>query len=290
MIYNDSLIISDMCPLHFKAQAQGTEDTYYPMAFNYVQKYGQTDTIHVQIQFTSDPADRHVVLNAMDYLKECKVFDGATALVYAATYVELSAGHWYGDYYIDCTKLSGLTYFTITEDSGLMADSLPIDVGYHPDTVKLDAHNTRNEKNTVFGTFQYDHVFMIRLEGGFKPNDFELSTEDTVFTNQFEEDTLTHSLPFIIKYLTIGDSYGLPSWMCEKINMYLSCDTVLVDNIQMNRTGKIERSDAVDLKSILRVGMKTATNRMTQTMVGSIVITNEEMNAITTETLETLTL
>jgi hypothetical protein len=290
MIYNAELIIPELCPLQFKAEAHGTEKDHYPMAFNYVQKYGLTDTIHVQFQFSEDPTSRNVVINAMDFFTDSKVFDGATALVYSATYTELSAGIWYGDYYIDCSKLSGIAYFTVTDDSGLMADSLAVDVDSHGDTVQIRAHNSRNDFNTVFGAYEDDHVFMIRVEGGFKPNDFELPSDSEMFTNQWQEDTMTFSMPYTVEYLTLGDSCGLPRWLCQKVNYYLACDTVLIDNIQMTKNGNIERSDGVDMKSILRVGMKPTTNRMTQTMTGNIVITNEEGNALTTQTPETLIL
>jgi len=283
MIYNSSLIIPNLCPLQFKQVAYGTEEVHYPRAFNYVQKFGLSDTIHVQLHFASDPTANSVVLNAMDYQKESPVWDGVTALVYTATYTLLANGDYYGDYYIPCNKLSGVVYFTITYSGGLMAYSLPIEIGATQDTIQLTAHHTRNEFNTFFGAFQLDHLFTIRVEGGFKPDDFELRSDEEYFTNQSQEDTLTYSSPYDVEYCTLGDANGLPRWMAQKINAYLACDTLLYDNMQRTKVGEIELSDGVDMKKILRIGTKTTTNRNTQTMVGGIYLTNEEAVLLTDE-------
>ena len=275
MIYTADLVIPIHCPLQFKAVAYGTEETHYPRAFNYLQKYGLTDTIHVQLHFATNPTSRTVKINAMDFAKDCPMWDGATALTYSATYTQLANGDWYGDYSIDCSKLSGVVYFTITETAGLMAASWPVEIGSTADTVLITVHNSRNDFNTVFGAYQASNTFQIRVEGGFKPDDFDLPSDSEMFTNQWQEDDLTYSMPYDLEYITLGDANGLPRWMCQKIGYYLACDKVLFDNIQRTKVGEIEMSDGVDMKKVLRIGTKPATNRMTQTLSGVIEITDD---------------
>jgi hypothetical protein len=98
-----------------------------------------------------------------------------------------------------------------------------------------------------------------------------------MFTNQFGEDTQTSAMPYDVEYLTLVD---LPRWMCQKINRIFACDTTVIAGRRYSKVGKIERSDAVDLKSKLRIGLKETQNRMVQS-IGDLILVNDEMVEIT---------
>lgn len=220
-------------------------------------------------------------------------WNGSTFVVGATAvqYTELSAGHWYGDYYIPCYQLSGVVYFTVTSSQGLMLTSWPVEIGNTGDMVELTVWHPENDFQTVFSTeFQGTGCFSIYVEGGFRPDGYTPSGDFDSFSNQFSEDTLTYSMPFDIEKLTLGDANGLPRWMGQKINAYLACAVVLIDGFQWSRQGNLTVEYTGKLTGIYSIDLKPYTNRLTQTIAGDILITNEEATVITTEAEDALAL
>jgi hypothetical protein len=281
MIYNNDISIPSTCPLEFKSVENVNELTHYPRAFNYVQKWGTADTIHVKLLASEDRTAEAVIITAYDTATDIIVHkSGGGAATYSFTWTQLSASYWYADVLIPCSDLSGVIYFYVTSTVGDLFYSWPCEIGAVSDSVLITYHHSENDFSTVFGTYETAHVFTLRVEGGFIPNDFELECDQELFTNQQGEDTQTYSMPYDIEYLTLGDGGGLPRWMCQKLNRIFACDTLVIAGRRYSKTGKIERSDAVDLKSTLRIGLKETQNRMVQS-IGDLILVNEEYIEIT---------
>jgi len=287
MIYNANIIVPTLCPLQFKDIQNASELTHYPQAFQYVQKFGISKTIHVQFHFTSDPTAGAVTINVFNYHTDAPICIGGTAKTYTASVTTLSAGHYYMDYYIPCSELSGVVYFTVTSSQGLMLTSWPVEIGNTGDMIEITYFNTDNDFQTVFGNpapvFQESNLFSVYVEGGFRPDGYTPSGNAESFSNQFAEPSLTYGMPFDVERLTLGDSNGLPRWMGQKLNAIFHCDTVLIDGFQWSRNSPLTVEYTGKLTGVYSIDLVPSTNRLTQTIAGDILITNEESTVITTE-------
>lgn len=286
MIYSDNIIIPSLCPLEFKDIANVREDEHYPQAHSYVQKFGISQIIHCQFHFTTDPTTRNVVVNAYN------AYTGALIKTYTGTPVMLSVGNWYIDYIIPTFELvtDQAVYFQIWDNEGILCESWPIDVASHQDTVFIAIHNTTNDFQTVFGQYSGLTVFGLCVEGGFVPDGDEDISEIETFTNQMGEKRISYAMPQFTERLVLGDSNGLPKWMRMKIMAYFNCDTVLISNVQYVRSGSWSMETTAQKMRIMSIDLTTYTNRMTQTIGGEILITNEEDTIISDESLNALAL
>lgn len=285
MIYNSDIIIPALCPLQFKDVASAADQLHYPQAFTYVQKYGRTDTIHVQVGFNADPTSRSVTIRVFDAFTDAPILSGSTAITYTATPAQLSTGNWYMDFQIACSAFTGIqaVYFTISDTSGLLCDSWPIELGTWDDTVLITYHNSRNDYQTVFGTYSSTTAFSIRVEGGFVPDGDEDISEIEEFVNQMGEKRISYSMPQATERLVLGDSNGLPKWLRLKLMAIFCCDMIQIGQMQYSRSGGWSMETTGQKMRIMSIDLTTYINRMTQTITGGILITNEDDNSITDE-------
>lgn len=275
---DSKLIIPMLCPLTFTEERIEREMAIHPNAFRWVQKYDTNDSIHVQFRYVSvQPENEGIYLRAYDYL-------GRTVQTYIPTW-GTSGTYKYADVIIDCSELSGYTYFKFY-DSGatLLATSMPIEVGAFSDLTSIIYWHTENDFNTIFGTLGASTVFMLRLEGGFSPSGFSPDWEMDNFTDQFSQDSQTYAQPYSKKELTLGDGNGLPYYFFEKLNWVFSCDTIYINSEEVTKIDKLTIEWNAYKAGIGKLQMKRKTNNGLQYDDFLVGILDELGNAITNET------
>lgn len=134
--------------------------------------------------------------------------------------------------------LSGITVMGVHYVSIAVTDSgstrtyisEPIDIQTeHENTVYLTYTNSRIGFDVNFKAT--DATFYIRVEGGFWEENFTPASKDLVYFNQSHDAVVLSSIPFTVRKLTIGDAYGIPNWLADKVNRVFACDSVLVDGV-----------------------------------------------------------
>ena len=274
---DSKLIIPLLNPLCFVEERIEREMTIHPNAFRWVQKYDTNDSIHFQFRYISAQPENEGI-----YLKS---YDSKGALIQTYTPTWTTVGTYkHADVIIDCSELSGYTYFKIFAQSTLLATSMPIEVGAFSDLTSIVYWHTENDFNTFFGTFGASTVFMMRLEGGFSPSGFSPDWEMDNFTDQFSQDSQTYAQPFATKELTIGDGNGLPYYLFERLNWVFSCDTVYVNMEEMTKVDKLTVEWNAYKQGIGTLRMKRKVNNGLQYDEYSVGILDELGNAITNST------
>lgn len=109
MLYTSRLTIPTLCPLMFKNTSIATEDTFYPNALCYTQKWTPNDSIKVQV-WINDAASTEIF--ALECYDEFNVFRGAVPFMWDT----LSEGYDYANAIFPCTELYGLYEFRITAE------------------------------------------------------------------------------------------------------------------------------------------------------------------------------
>lgn len=65
--------------------------------------------------------------------------------------------------------------------------------------------------------------------------DPEHNSSDTAWEDQLNVIQQEQSIPFNLYDLTIGGNGGVPPWVTDKVNRILSCNKVLIDNVQFRK-------------------------------------------------------
>jgi len=104
-------------------------------------------------------------------------------------------------------------------------------------TTLLNYTNKINDFDTIFinGTVR---VFNFRFEGGFLNSDTKHLVEAESFRNQYQENRQLYQMPYKTKILTVGNAFGVPDWVAEKINFIFCCSNVYLDRIKHVRSEK----------------------------------------------------
>lgn len=279
---DSKLIIPQLCPLTFTEERYEREMILNRDAFRWIQKYDTNDSIHIQFRYVSaQPEDEGINVKAYDYL-------GRLVQTYTPTWSTLGT-YKYADVYIDCSELSGYTYFKIYAVADLLATSMPIEVGGFSDLTSIIYWHSENDFNTFFGTFSNLTVFMIRLEGGVNPSGFTPDWDMDNFSDQFSQDSQTYVKPFSTKELILGDFNGIPYYFIEKLNWIFSCDTIYINSEELTKTSKITVNWKPNKMGIGTIDMKRKINNGLQYDDYSVGILDENGSAITNETGGVLT-
>jgi hypothetical protein len=97
----------------------------------------------------------------------------------------------------------------------------------HEGTLLLETTHDENDYDTVF---ENGFVAKLRIHG--EVGDYLPGSERTLFIDQPNNITQLKGGTFSVESLIIGDQYGVPDYMIEKINQHFQCKTVLVDGKQ----------------------------------------------------------
>lgn len=103
------------------------------------------------------------------------------------------------------------------------------DNGY---TVLCEYWHSRNIMDIVFGTGQ---KYYFRFEGGLLFSEIEPQFKGTDWEDQPLNLRTNYAVAFEQLPLLIGGSYGVASWVVEKMNRILSCDNFYIGDVQYTR-------------------------------------------------------
>lgn len=124
-----------------------------------------------------------------------------------------------GYYYLEVT---GLDEFG---DIDSVVYSAPLEVlEEHPGTMLFNYTNSYNDFNVLFDT---NLIFNVRVEGTIQ--NFTPRADDEIYNDQKRNATKLSSIPYQTFILYVGNQYGLPDWMTDKINRVMSCDQIKID-------------------------------------------------------------
>lgn len=97
----------------------------------------------------------------------------------------------------------------------------------HENSVQLRYKHNENDFDVVFET---DIEFTFRTYGGLK--EFKPASDRTVFIDQTRDIIQLSGKSFFTQKLIIGDSFGVPDWVIERVNQIFQCSQVLIDGRQ----------------------------------------------------------
>lgn len=98
---------------------------------------------------------------------------------------------------------------------------------YHENTFLLECTHDENDHDAVFET---GIEFRLRVHGELR--EFQPGADRTVFIDQPRNIVQLAGKSFSTEKLIIGDTFGVPNYMIEKINNFFLCSTVLLDGKQ----------------------------------------------------------
>ena len=112
--------------------------------------------------------------------------------------------------------------------------SEPIEIAEaHENTLQFVYSHDENDFDLIFvpGGNQSNRMFQLRIDGGFSSDGFKPASLDSMYVDQVHNAVMLSSVPFNVRTLTIGNSYGIPNWMADKINRIFSCNSVTIDGV-----------------------------------------------------------
>lgn len=170
--------------------------------------------------------------------------DGNTVFNFTRVILELKGGLYYYQYDLHLTSLirEGVYYVTLEiMSTGFQANfqSEPLYI-YETDpgnTVKIKYSHDQNDFGVLFivdGQLRAT-VLEFRVEGGFLTENYNPASKDAAFINQNYDVTILNSIPYVTQKLTLGNGYGIPFWMADKINRIFSCIEVQIDGVYYSK-------------------------------------------------------
>lgn len=84
-----------------------------------------------------------------------------------------------------------------------------------------------HDENDFDAVFENDLVFSMRIPGGLV--EFEPGSDRTVFIDQPRNIVQLSGRSFMLEKLIVGDTYGVPNWLAQRVNEAFLCSYVLVD-------------------------------------------------------------
>ncbi|MDF2189280.1 hypothetical protein [Paraflavitalea sp. CAU 1676] len=99
----------------------------------------------------------------------------------------------------------------------------------HEGSILLEYWHDENDLEVVWET---GIKMNFRVQGGFPPEKYKPGSNRTVFIDQPNNITQLSARSFSVWKLLLGDSFGLPQWVIERINEIFNCSTVLIDGKQ----------------------------------------------------------
>lgn len=134
----------------------------------------------------------------------------------------------------------GYYYLTIKDSVNIYVVSDRIHVKeYWQNSIYLQYHHRKNKGDLAFDT---EISFYIRVMSVLQ--DFQPGSDDTVYLDQYRNTTVLSSTPFRTYKMIIGDAFGVPDYIADKINRFFGLSHVFLDNIQFAKAegSKMERN------------------------------------------------
>ena len=131
---------------------------------------------------------------------------------------------------IDFSLLEEGVYFSriiYNGDEGITGEviSEPFEVREkHENTLLFKYANSENNFSVIFAN---DLEFSLRVEGVIA--DFTPEADDVIYNDIARNSTLLDSIPYLSFILYVGNEYGIPAYMADKINRVMSCDILQID-------------------------------------------------------------
>lgn len=149
------------------------------------------------------------------------------AMSYVASSIELSAlksyeasiplsGYAAGSYYFKL-KCGSPVIDTFKSEAFTINDSLPY-------SLLLEYSHEENDFDCVF---ENGLVFCLRIPGGIV--EYQPGSDRTVFIDQPRNITQLSGRSFIVEKLVVGDTYGVPNWVAQRVNEIFLADNVQTD-------------------------------------------------------------
>jgi hypothetical protein len=112
-------------------------------------------------------------------------------------------------------------------------------------TIVIRCLNNENEFDYLFIDKNGNSTgeILIRVEGGFKSEGYKFADHLQMTLNLLNKPIIIQSIPPNIHRLTIGDDFGVPNWIIDKLNRMFSCSTVKIDGVKYcrNESAKFEK-------------------------------------------------
>jgi hypothetical protein len=97
----------------------------------------------------------------------------------------------------------------------------------HENSIQFKYLHNENDFDVVFET---GIEMMFRVYGGLK--DFKPASDRTVFIDQTRDIVQLSGKSFYTQKLIIGNAFGVPDWVIERVNQIFQCSQVLIDGRQ----------------------------------------------------------
>lgn len=138
-----------------------------------------------------------------------------------------------GTYYLYCPVKFYQEDVVIAERPWI---SEPLDVKEeHIDTVLIEVNNLTNKQDIIWrytgygkGDFFPSVKMGLRVEGTIQ-DIVKYTSSDNYYKEQDYEQRNASSTPWVVKRLYAGGDAGIPPYLMEKVNAYMSCDVVRID-------------------------------------------------------------
>jgi hypothetical protein len=201
-----------------------TERAFYA---GYYQKYQRRDRTGIQFVSNEEATDWQLAAyredgTRMPYSFARTVYDGLiagwTVFEFAVDFSLFEEGR----YLLELRLGPTLTRFY----SGLICVK-----DEHPYTRLLSYRNSYNDQNVAFGT---GIVFHLRLETQLY-HSFVPKSEDSIYSDTLGGFRTLSSNPYGNRRLNIGGTSGIPDWLMEIVNQAFSCDTLILDNVEITK-------------------------------------------------------
>ena len=123
--------------------------------------------------------------------------------------------------------------------------SEPLDIATtHKNTLLLRCTNKTNDFDIAFlNNLFVSKDFYLRVEGEFPSNGYTPYSDDAIYINQIKESTQLSSIPYNSEKVIYGGAEGIPNYLIDKINRFMSCTSFFIDEIQRQKA-----SDGVKLE------------------------------------------
>lgn len=205
----------------------------------FIQKWDKGDYVVFQVAY-SDVYERGEIMASIvnDKLERVSEF--------TSTIIDVSGGYQVilrascnlddGKYRVKLTTTTGKFIFY----SNIM------EIGSFPNSLLLVYTCKKNKFDCVFRDTDYAYFFALRVDGGVKSSDVNYNSDDVFYSSQDRTVYLLDSVPYTVRKYSLGDSYGLPVWMADKLNRALACDSIMIDGVKVvkNDGARLEATTA----------------------------------------------
>jgi len=218
--------ISKFSTLNFEPDNQKSFDD----PVNYCQKLHVNDAILIQFAADYDETFSFSIVNSIGTIVQSGTFD-ITAIDTAINVLEKEITELAQDIYT-------FQIYQTTRQPLLVAESSPFLITENVENTTLLTYTHKiNEYDTIFINDTV-RVFNFRFEGGFLNKDNKYEVESDSFKNQFQENRQLYQMPYRTKILTIGNAWGVPEWVADKVNFVFCCSNIYVNRIKHSRVEK----------------------------------------------------